>query len=82
MQANNQTHGIPVGAQKMVQKEPIPGFKEIRNQTELHQQSAPGCKERELRTCSAMSRESMTIWDSRFHSIKDLRIPGTGFQSP
>ena len=66
----------------MVQKKPISGFKEIRNQTELHQQSAPGCtKEREPRTCSAMSRESMTVWDSRFHAITDFRIPDAGFQS-
>ena len=36
-QANNQTHGIPVRAQKMVQKEPMPGFKEILNHAELHQ---------------------------------------------
>ena len=82
MQANKQTHGIPMGGQNKVQKKPISGFKEIRNQTELHQQSAPGCtKEREPRTCSAMSRESMTVWDSRFQAVTDFRIPGTGFQS-
>ena len=38
-------------------------------------------KEREPRACSPMSRESMTVWDSRFHAVTDFRIPGTGFQS-
>ena len=28
-----------------------------------------------------MSRESMTVWDSRFQAVTDFRIPGTGFQS-
>ena len=38
-------------------------------------------KEREPRPWSPMSRESMTVWDSRFHAVTDFRIPGTRFQS-
>ena len=38
-------------------------------------------KEREPSACSPMSRESMTVWDSRFQAVTDFRIPGTGFQS-
>ena len=74
LQANDQTQGIPVGAQNKVKKSPYLDLKKFSI-------SLSCTKEREPSACSPMSRESMTVWDSRFQAVTDFRIPGTGFQS-
>ena len=59
----------------MVQKKPIPGFKEILNQTDLHQ----GKRTQTLEPYVTGIHDSLGF--STGHAVTDFRIPCTRFQS-